>query len=179
MRTSPLTSPPPSSLPSSLRSPLAMVVAAQRSGLGKTLFACALLALARSKGKKVRACKLGPDYLDPQFLSRASGRSADSKFLAAKPLASPKRRHSYRRDRWHEKETADPDSQDPVCKLAPSCPCCAPKLAARKRTESCQAPNVARQRPSQEANAEKKAKTKAEEKSEEKSSSLCSFRFVF
>ncbi len=55
-------------------SPPAMVVAAQRSGLGKTLVACALLALARSKGKKVRACKLGPDYLDPQFLSRASGR---------------------------------------------------------------------------------------------------------
>ena len=55
-----------------------MVVAAQRSGLGKTLFACALLALARSKGKKVRACKLGPDYLDPQFLSRASGRACMS-----------------------------------------------------------------------------------------------------
>ena len=50
-----------------------VLVAAQRSGLGKTLLACALLALARSKGKKVRACKLGPDYLDPQFLSRASG----------------------------------------------------------------------------------------------------------
>ena len=57
------------------RSPPAMVVAAQRSGLGKTLLACALLALSRSKGKEVQACKLGPDYLDPQFLSRASGRA--------------------------------------------------------------------------------------------------------
>ena len=59
------------------RSPSAMVVAAQRSGLGKTLVSCALLALARKRGnkrgKKVRACKLGPDYLDPQLLSRASG----------------------------------------------------------------------------------------------------------
>ncbi len=56
-----------------MRSKPAVLVAAQRSGLGKTLLACALLALARSRGKKVRACKLGPDYLDPQFLSRASG----------------------------------------------------------------------------------------------------------
>ncbi|MFM8260328.1 MAG: cobyrinate a,c-diamide synthase [Vulcanococcus sp.] len=50
------------------------LIAAPASGSGKTLVSLALTALARQRGHTIQTFKVGPDYLDPQLLSAASGR---------------------------------------------------------------------------------------------------------
>ena len=50
-----------------------ILVSAPGSGVGKTSFACGLVAALRRRGVAVRAAKCGPDYLDPLWLERASG----------------------------------------------------------------------------------------------------------
>ena len=50
------------------------LIAAPASGSGKTLVSLALTALARLRGQSIQTFKVGPDYLDPQLLSAASGR---------------------------------------------------------------------------------------------------------
>lgn len=62
---------PPSRVP-------AVLVAAPASGQGKTTVACALARLHARQGARVRAFKCGPDFLDPQWLERASGAPVDS-----------------------------------------------------------------------------------------------------
>jgi len=52
------------------------VVAAPRSGSGKTLLTLGLLAAWRRQGRTVAPAKTGPDYIDPAFLGRAAGREA-------------------------------------------------------------------------------------------------------
>ena len=49
------------------------LIAAPSSGSGKTLLTLSLAALARQRGLKLQPFKVGPDYLDPQLLSRVSG----------------------------------------------------------------------------------------------------------
>ncbi len=44
-----------------------IMIAAEKSGGGKTLFTCALLSLLKEKIQEVRAFKCGPDYIDPMF----------------------------------------------------------------------------------------------------------------
>ena len=44
-----------------------IVIAAPRSGSGKTVITCALLKALSLRGKKVSAFKCGPDYIDPMF----------------------------------------------------------------------------------------------------------------
>lgn len=44
-----------------------ILLAAPKSGSGKTLFTCGLLALCKKKQIKVAAMKCGPDYIDPMF----------------------------------------------------------------------------------------------------------------
>ena len=46
---------------------LQLVLAAPRSGSGKTTAACALLAALQARGEYPCACKSGPDYIDPMF----------------------------------------------------------------------------------------------------------------
>ena len=52
----------------------ALIIAAPRSGSGKTTVALALLAALRRQGVAVRAAKSGPDYIDPAFHAVVTGR---------------------------------------------------------------------------------------------------------
>ncbi|RZJ25139.1 MAG: cobyrinate a,c-diamide synthase [Haliea sp.] len=55
----------------------AILVSAPASGQGKTTVACALARLHTRRGLKVRVFKCGPDFLDPYWLSLASGSPVD------------------------------------------------------------------------------------------------------
>jgi cobyrinic acid a,c-diamide synthase len=52
-----------------------LIIAAASSGSGKTTVTLALLALLKRRGVAVASCKIGPDYIDPQFHARATGRA--------------------------------------------------------------------------------------------------------
>ena len=51
-----------------------LIVAAPASGSGKTMVTLALLRALRRTGIDVGSFKVGPDYIDPMFHTRASGR---------------------------------------------------------------------------------------------------------
>ncbi len=51
----------------------ALIIAAPASGQGKTLVTAALASYYCLKGEQVRVFKVGPDFLDPMILERASG----------------------------------------------------------------------------------------------------------
>ncbi len=50
-----------------------IVLAAPKSGSGKTLLTCALLEAMKQRKQRVRAFKCGPDYIDPMFHQKVLG----------------------------------------------------------------------------------------------------------
>ncbi len=62
-----------SSRPETPKSTKGLIIAAPSSGSGKTLITLALLRALKRSGVKIASAKVGPDYIDPAFHTRASG----------------------------------------------------------------------------------------------------------
>lgn len=50
-----------------------VMIAAPKSGSGKTMITCALLQVLKNRGEHLVACKCGPDYIDPMFHTKVLG----------------------------------------------------------------------------------------------------------
>jgi cobyrinic acid a,c-diamide synthase len=53
---------------------MTLIIAGERSGVGKTTITLALLAALKSKGLNVQSFKVGPDYIDPMFHQYVTGK---------------------------------------------------------------------------------------------------------
>lgn len=66
-----------------------IMIAAPKSGSGKTVLTCALLELLMEEGRKIAAFKCGPDYIDPMFHKTIIGvpsKNLDSYFVKESTL---------------------------------------------------------------------------------------------
>ena len=52
---------------------MALIIAGERSGVGKTTITLALLSFLSQKGARVQSFKVGPDYIDPMFHTQVTG----------------------------------------------------------------------------------------------------------
>ena len=50
-----------------------IMIAAPKSGSGKTTITCGLLQILRDRGENLSSCKCGPDYIDPMFHRQVLG----------------------------------------------------------------------------------------------------------
>ena len=53
---------------------MSIILAGDRSGTGKTTLTIALLAALKARGRYVQSFKVGPDYIDPMFHAKVTGR---------------------------------------------------------------------------------------------------------
>ncbi|GAB4231361.1 MAG: cobyrinate a,c-diamide synthase [Stanieria sp.] len=53
---------------------MTVVIAGDRSGVGKTTITLAILAYLSQQGKKIQGFKVGPDYIDPMFHQAVTGK---------------------------------------------------------------------------------------------------------
>ncbi len=54
---------------------MTLVIAGERSGVGKTTVTLTLLASLCRRGIAVQSFKVGPDYIDPMFHQHVTGRA--------------------------------------------------------------------------------------------------------
>lgn len=54
---------------------MALIIAGEKSGVGKTTITLALLSWLKSQGKSIQSFKVGPDYIDPMFHTAITGLS--------------------------------------------------------------------------------------------------------
>ncbi len=54
---------------------MALIIAGERSGVGKTTVTIALLAALKQRTQAVQSFKVGPDYIDPMFHQHVTGRA--------------------------------------------------------------------------------------------------------
>jgi cobyrinic acid a,c-diamide synthase len=54
---------------------MSIIIAGERSGVGKTTVTLALLAALKQRSQRVQSFKVGPDYIDPMFHGYVTGRS--------------------------------------------------------------------------------------------------------
>jgi len=75
-----------------------IVVAGTHSGVGKTTVATGLMAALRSRGLRVAAFKVGPDFIDPSYHALATGRAGRNldAFLSGPGLIPALFRHGAR-----------------------------------------------------------------------------------
>lgn len=68
-----------------------LVIGGTTSGVGKTSVACSIIYALKKKGYSVQPFKVGPDYIDPSYLSAVSGnpaRNLDSWIMGDKAVLS-------------------------------------------------------------------------------------------
>lgn len=77
---------------------MAIIIAGDRSGVGKTTITLAILAFLAEQRKKVQSFKVGPDYIDPMFHSAITGiscRNLDPVLTSANYVKDCFQRHAH------------------------------------------------------------------------------------